>query len=355
MTQNVELADLPAVEDFPALSEVQHLLHELSELIRRLEVRCARNPSVRLLSLIEAHEATTRAIMDGLGTTLSEFVAAGPPPHVLAQVRAAVTGRLRAWSSTSPVFYHVLHTPRKAFDGFEITELLLDSRPGGADVASQILDHYYLNTVTAHAYRQRIAQLIEQLASLTAHYARTNQVVRILDLHTGAARELIALAKEPTFAHKVELTCVDTDASALRRANQRLNDLLARRITTCRADPRAFTAAPATDETTYDIIYATTLFDQLKDASAARLIADSLRHLRPGGTLLFGNFAPTMPAGEHLIIEWVMNWVIRCRSEENLRHMFASQSVTVQDLKFLYEPFHASILTVATGALPPGF
>lgn len=348
MTFNPDMLNPPLPDGLPGISEIERLLGEMSRLIKQIELRHARKPSLPLRNLIDAYEPQTHGIMEAVGTALGDFIATEPSLDTLVQVRAMVAAHLRTWSSTSPVFYHVSHTPPTALNNFEIIDLLLDNRPGGADVASQILDHYYLNTVAVHAYRQRVAQLIAHIAELTGRRAAANLPVRILELHTGAARELLALAKERNFARVADVTCVASDTAALRRVSQRANGLLARRITTFRADPRTFVTAPPAAVQPYDIIFASVLFDQLKDQAVAKLIANCTHLMKPGGALLFGNFAPSMPAGERILIEWVMDWPIRCRSEMDLRRMFDALLVPLTDLQFLHDPFHASILTLAT-------
>ena len=112
------------------MAALRRLLDELAALIEQIEVKTERGTQGALPSLIAENEATTRCIMEGIGTSLHDAGRAGEPPEVADQVRELATTRLSAWSSTSPVFYHVRNTPRAEFNNFEIALLLLENRLG---------------------------------------------------------------------------------------------------------------------------------------------------------------------------------------------------------------------------------
>ena len=326
---------------------MQRLLDELTALIAQIEVSSERAAHGTLPRLIAANEATTRRIMEGIGTLLYAVGTSGEPPEVVDQVRELAVNRLAAWSSTSPVFYHVRHTPSEDFNNFEIVVLLLENRLAGGDVAAQILDHYYLNMVTCSSFRNRFPQVARRLAVETERRATEMRPVRILNLHTGAGRELELLANDRAFTKAVHITCLDRDPVALRRARQRL-DRLAGCSRFIRADARKYAASRNWPETPYDIIYTVNLFDQLDDQQTAKLIADCHKGLAPGGVLMFGNYSLSMPIAERTLIGSLMNWNIRCRPAEEWRQIFAQTWLDAECVRFEPEALHASQLVIAT-------
>ena len=326
---------------------MRRLLDELADLIEQIEASVERGAHGGLPRLIAAHEATTRRIMEGIGTLLHDVATAGEPPEVADQVRELVDTRLAAWSSTSPVFYHVRNTPRTEFNNFEIALLLLEHRLGGGNTAAQILDHYYLNMVTCSSFRNRFTQIAARLAAETARCASKTRPVRILNLHTNACRELELLANNRDFVEAVQLTCLDRDPVALRRARQRL-DRLASRSQFVRADARSYAASRTWHEAPYDIIYTVNLFDQLDAEQTAKLIADCRQRLTPGGVLMFGNYAPSMPVAERTLIAWLTNWNIRCRPVEEWRQIFAQTWRDETCVRFEPDELQASHLVIAT-------
>ena len=221
---------------------MQRLLDELTALIAQVEVSSKRGARGTLPRLIAANEATTRQIMEGIGTILYAVGTSGEPPDVVDQVRELAVSRLAAWSSTSPVFYHVRHTPSEDFNDFEIVVLLLENRLAGGNVAAQILDHYYLNMEISCSFRNRFPQFARRLADETERRANKMGPVRILNLHTGAGRELELLDGRRAFTEAVQITCLDRDPVALRRARQRLHRF-AGRARFIRADARKYAAS----------------------------------------------------------------------------------------------------------------
>ena len=165
---------------------MQRLLDELTALIAQIEVSIRASRTWRPpASDCAANEASTRQIMEGIGTILDAVGTSGKSPEVVDRVRDELAvNRLAAWSSTSPVFYHVRNTRREDFNDFEIVVLLLENRLAGGNVAAQILDHYYLNMVTCCSFRNRIPQVARTSCSRNraARDFQQTRPVRMLNL-----------------------------------------------------------------------------------------------------------------------------------------------------------------------------
>ncbi len=327
--------------------QIDQLLDGVAAQLSRITQEMTRLPPSDVPTVIARHHPEFARHMEALGNWIADYLAQSPPPDEIERVRACITGPLRTWSKTSALFYRILNTPANKFEGFEIPELLLENRSGGADPPSQILDHHYLNMVTVRAYRNRFWQLVNELSQQTTQRAAAAESVRILGLHTGSALEILQLTKERTFVRSVEVTCVDPDSTALRRARDRLKPRLPRPMEIVLANPCKYVATPARRNSPYDLIYASTLLDQLKDPRATKLFADCYQWLKPDGALIFGNLTASMPRSERMIIGWGMNWDIRCRSEEGLRKLFDRTPFGAANVQFKYEPLQASMLVVA--------
>lgn len=337
-----------ALHDFNAVDEISALLEELADLIDRVERASVNSTPAKVSAQIMAHQAETQQHMQRLGTAINAFLAAEPPADLVSQVYALVTTRVRAWSATSLLYYHVFNTPRDKLGSYEVYDLLLDRRSGGADVAGYMLDHYYMNTVTAAAFRLRNDLLTQRLAAEIARRATAKRrPVRLLNLHTGSARELLTLIRDRTLRSVIQVTCLDTDASVIRQVKKTLGSQLAGRAKFQFGDPRNVVASQAWPDAPYDIIYALILFDQLSDRQVEPLIAGCYRGLRPGGVLIFGNYAASMPAAEHTLIDWVLNLNLRRRDEETLRRMFSRTPFGAAAATYELDSFEASWLVIA--------
>lgn len=329
------------------LAEMQQMLDALDGLIRQVEARHAGNPSLHLGRMIEACEPEVRRLMDTLGQMLNDYLGTQPPPNIQAQVCAIVCERVRAWSSTSPLFYHIFNTPRQKLGPYEVFDLLLQKQSGGADVAGQIMDRYYMNTVAAASFRMRSQLLTERLKAESERRAVEHRPVRLLNLHTGSGHELQALARDRAVRSAIQVTCLDTDAAALRRVKQLLVPQLAECVSFRLGDARKIVQSRPWPDAPYDLIYALILFDQLSDRQVEPLIAGAYRGLRPGGKLIFGNYATSMPAHEHALIYWVVNLNLRRRSEEKLRNILKRANVAPNAISCELDPLGASWLVTA--------
>ncbi len=332
------------------VDEISHLLDELANLIQQAERACGRGTPAQVWNQIKMHEGTTRQIMERLGAAINAFLATKPPADRVTQIHELVTSRVRAWSATSPLYFHIFNTSRRELDPFEVTDLLLDRRLGGADLAAQMLDNYYLNMVTASAFRLRNELLTRKLADKIKLLSQEQQPVRLLNLHSGSGRVLSALTQQRALREVMRVTCLDTDATALRRVREMVSARLPDRARFELGDPRLLAKSGTWPDAPYDLIYAVILFDQLSDRQVVPLIAACYQGLRPGGMLLFGNFAASMRASERMIIDWVMNWNIRNRSEETLRQIFARTPFGSQDVSCELDPLGASWLVMAERA-----
>jgi extracellular factor (EF) 3-hydroxypalmitic acid methyl ester biosynthesis protein len=326
---------------------MQRLLDQLAAHIERIEVSVEQGTLGNLPQLIAANETTTQRVMQGIGTILHDIGAPGEPPDVAEQVRKLAITRLIDWSSTSPVFYRVRNTPREDFSNFEVILLVLENRLGGGNVAAQILDHFYRNMAISRSFRDRLPKIADVLADEVKRRATKGRPVRILNLHLNTGRELELLARNRSFVEAVQITCLDPDPAALRRARQRL-ERFAGRIEFVRADARKYTASRTWPETPYDIIYTAVLFDQLDDEQTTKLIADCQRGLAPGGVLMFGNYAPSLPDVERAIMAWLMDFNIRSRPAEEWRQIFGQTWQDAGCVSFESDALQTSQLVTAT-------
>lgn len=338
----------PSLPPLAVQEQIDPLLDGIAGCISQIAQELSRVAPSDMPAVIARHRSEFAQQMEALGNWIADYLARGPSPDDIRAAQAYVAAPLRAWSATSPLFYRILHTPSNRLDGFEIPELLLENRASGADPPAQILDYYYLNMVTVNAYRSRFWQLIHEIEAQVKCRAVGGAPVSILSLHTGSGPEMLHLARDRAFARSVELTCVDSDPAALRLVREKVSARLRRPVKTVFADPQTCGAASTRTNPPYDLIYAISLLDQIKDPRTAKLIQDCHGCLNPGGALILGNFAQSMPISERMIISWGTNWNIRCRSEEGVKRLFDHSPFGSANLLIRYDALQASMLIKAT-------
>ncbi len=179
------------------------------------------------------------------------------------------------------------------------------------------------------------------LAALIDRIAAERPSARILSVACGHLRE--AQRSEAVRNGDVaELVGLDQDREslALIAREQRSHN-----VTPVHATIRRFLAGGSTFGT-FDFVYAAGLYDYLEEPVAQALTAAMFRTLRPGGTLLIGNFAPNL--ADIGFMEAVMEWMLLYRTESEVAR-FAARIPAVEIAEqrtFRDEPGNVVYLTL---------
>ncbi len=320
-------------------------LAHLTAPVATIEADCAvTGPSTAL----SRHRAALYAAMDALGGWINAFLAARPAEAELRAAQEHITGTIRPWSRTGPFFDRSFGKLRGYPGDFETIEIIYACRPSGADLRARIFDDYYLWTVAARVVRNRLAYLVGRLGEGVQTWAAQGVVpARVLSLGSGPGRELALLADTPVFSDVAAVTLLDLDAEALRYARSRINGRLNGRTTYLRCNALRFARSPDRPVQPYHIIYAAGLFDYLNADQARQLIQDCHGLLAPGGRLIIGNFCVNLPANERVLIEWLLEWHLLYRDEDDYRRIFAGTAFDGARLRFEYEPLRGNLFAVA--------
>jgi extracellular factor (EF) 3-hydroxypalmitic acid methyl ester biosynthesis protein len=94
-----------------------------------------------------------------------------------------------------------------------------------------------------------------------------------------------------------------------------------------------------------DIIYSAGLTDYLDRRLTLALINRCFEHLKPGGVLIIGNFAPGNP--NRIFMDHVLHWKLIYRSKEDIEELF-SASLFGHNLEVVAEEEGVNLFAVAT-------
>jgi extracellular factor (EF) 3-hydroxypalmitic acid methyl ester biosynthesis protein len=164
----------------------------------------------------------------------------------------------------------------------------------------------------------------------------------VLNLGSGPCRDLAEfLASEPEAELCVD--CVDQDPSAIAYAQ----GLVGR--THSRAAVRFIQANVLRfrPERHYDLVWSAGLFDYLPDRLFVQVLSRLLRHVRPGGRLVVGNFAPGHET--QLYMELVGDWVLTYRTGEQLIDLALAAGADRDTVRVEAEPEGVNLFLVAHG------
>ena len=87
----------------------------------------------------------------------------------------------------------------------------------------------------------------------------------------------------------------------------------------------------------YDLIYSTGLFDYLDYKISVRLVSNLRKLLKRGGILAVSDVRDKFSNPSIYFMEWVADWELFYRDDDNFRDIFIEAGFSSQDLSFQYE------------------
>ena len=211
--------------------------------------------------------------------------------------------------------------PKGYAGDFLMMEHIYANIPKGEGRLGEIVDAFCLQRPGSLAIRGRRLLLKNELLQLSADIVARGQTIRIMNLACGPNRELFDFLAEFKHSEAVEALCVDIDSEALQYTNQYVNifphrasiRLMSENVIKWSLKRVSHHLEPM------DIIYSAGLCDYLDTRLFRALITQCFNHLKPGGTLLLGNFA-SYP--DSIFLDKLLKWELIYRNGEDLKELF---------------------------------
>lgn len=235
--------------------------------------------------------------------------------------------------------------PKGYAGDFLMMEHIYANEPKGEGRLGELVDIFCLQRPGSLAIHGRRALLKQELARISGELHSRGENTRIMNLACGPNRELFDFIGECEHNESIEALCVDIDAEALQYTNQYVN------IFPHRASVRLMSenvikwslGRVSHQMGQMDIIYSAGLCDYLDTKLFRALVNQCYNHLRPGGTLLLGNFT-AYP--DSLFLDKLLKWELIYRSEEDLKELFAP-TLFGSDVEVISEKEGVNLFAVA--------
>ena len=92
-------------------------------------------------------------------------------------------------------------------------------------------------------------------------------------------------------------------------------------------------------EASFDLIYSAGLYDYLREGGAARLTRNLFDLLKPGGSLIIGNFSLRNPLHLRFPMEYLYDWVLIHRDEKAMARLAGGiPDADMEEMTLLEEP-----------------
>ncbi len=214
------------------------------------------------------------------------------------------------------------HKPKGYAGDFLMIEHVYKDVPEGDGILGELVDAFCLTRPASKALRGRRRLLAEQLERLSTPLAQRGERVAIMNLACGPNRELFDFLSRCEYSELIDALCVDIDSEALQYTNQYVNTFSHRAsIRLMNENVIKWSLGRAKQQIAkQDIIYSAGLCDYLDDRLFKALITQCYHHLKPGGTIILGNYAQHKDA---VFMDRILRWELIYRDRMQLEQLFA--------------------------------
>ncbi|MDA8137261.1 MAG: cyclic nucleotide-binding domain-containing protein [Desulfobacteraceae bacterium] len=251
----------------------------------------------------------------------------------------------------SRIFERAYYKPKGYAGDFMTIEMIYRNQPNGDGKLGRLIDGFLLEEVPSRAVRGRRRLLHQTLDQICRQRLPGDAKIRILNLACGPSRELFDLLGEGGYSERVEALCVDIDDEALQFASLQAGAFRhGARVRFMNENVIKWAIGRIKqDFGPQDIIYSSGLCDYLEPRVITAMIRRCFDHLKPGGVLIIGNFAPTNPY--RFLMDHLMYWRLIYRTSNELRGLFDGSPFGSQ-VEVMAEPEGVNLFAVARRPVP---
>jgi CRP-like cAMP-binding protein/SAM-dependent methyltransferase len=213
------------------------------------------------------------------------------------------------------------HKPKGYAGDFLIIEHVYNRVPKGDGQLGELIDEFCMNRPASSALRGRRELMANQLKIISAPLAEKGERIAIMNLACGPNRELFDFLEQCEYSELIDALCVDIDSEALQYTNKNVNTFSHLASVRLMSENVIKWSLGRVKHQVglQDIIYSVGLCDYLDDRLFKALIKQCYNHLKPGGTLILGNYAPHEDA---VFMDRILRWELIYRTREELKQLF---------------------------------
>ena len=224
---------------------------------------------------------------------------------------------------------------------YEMMNMIYERHYEGDNLFSKIQNNYWCSIPPARANILRLNYFKNKIEEVVMEALKVRNQVRITSLGSGPAKEIADFIKESPLSEHCVFTCVDQEPKALeysqrvltsiakqQNKNVQFNFVLANVVSYLRSSPQQFMYEQ-------DLLFASGLFDYLKQSVAKKLTYELLKLVHPQGELIIVNASSTNPG--RIGMEFAGEWYLSYRSKEEMSDLVSELEGYHQKELFLDE------------------
>lgn len=314
------------------IADVQSFLHELRLWLDQLEMRIRGTPEDRVKMEREILQALPiNPVLYALFERF-EIIAASVPKELVPAHRAFAQRQLHSLLLCSPFLHRTYAKPLGFAGDYEMMNMIVRNELEGKSLYAKVINSYLLSQVSPEAVRNRVVFLQSRIVNETSRVARLGGTANIFCIACGPAWEARNFLCESALADRAKFRLLDFNEETLdytgkkmeeaRRQHQRTTsvEMVKNSVQNLLRDKRRIPS----DKDQYDLIYCSGLYDYLNDRIVKALNNYLYDQLRPGGSLVVGNFAPCTPVRNFM--EHLAEWFLIYRDGKQLAALSPEQA-----------------------------
>lgn len=282
----------------------------------------------------ETAQALRPKVTSALASMFEHFeaIADDIEPHLQPAHRSFGQRHLHPHLLCAPFIYRTYAKPLGFAGDYEMMNMIFGNRLEGSSLYAKLANAFLLDQIGPQAVRNRADYLHARIIDETARASRLGRKAVIYNIACGPAREVETFLGEHPLANQAEFHLLDFNTETLDFARSRMEQVkrrrhLATRVTLVRKSVQHMLRSDGgavPENQGYDLIYCSGLYDYLNDRVVKALNNYLYNHLRPGGLLAIGNFAPNMPVRN--FIEHFLEWFLIYRDAAQLAALAPEQA-----------------------------
>lgn len=203
----------------------------------------------------------------------------------------------------------------------------------------RLFDNFFLLAPASIATRNRKEDFKKIIHNHLKQPRYSDTTVNVLDLASGPCRDILEFFNEyGSQVPKTNFFCYDGDERAIEFAK----GLLGQRKDVTFVKENVVRLALRKDiensvKERFDLIFSTGLFDYLDERVGVRLVANLRKLMKPGGLMVVSNYRDKYSNPAFHFMEWVGDWNLVYRTEEQFQEIFLRAGFLKEQLRFDYE------------------
>jgi len=225
----------------------------------------------------------------------------------------------------SPFVRRCVDKPLGYSGDYEIMNMIYGNHFRGESLFAKLQNRYWCTIAPSRANIDRLNYFYRKIEQTIKENIQKQKKVRITTLGAGPAKEILEFIRKNDLSDHCAFTCVDLEPKALAYSQQslvdqakksyrnvQLNFVLANVVSYLRSTPEDFMYEQ-------DLIYASGLFDYLKQSVAQKLTKTLFPLLNSSGEMVVVNASATNPG--KIGMEFAGEWYLNYRTKEDMSEL----------------------------------